>query len=174
MPVSGLSEEVRGLLRLRNAEAHDGRRKAVPLAEALEILSDTSKTLKEINPKLEITCCVHATLNTYYVTELRGYDNWDAVAACPYFDVFSTTILNWDLPESFFRDITERTVKTAHKYGKEAERWLMGYNKMPSDLAQIDRAVDLYESLGADTGRPSPRRIPSLFGTGSARTTAAC
>ena len=41
-------------------------------------------------------------------------------------------------------------MKTAHKYGKEAERWLMGYNKMPSDLAQIDRAVDLYESFGAD------------------------
>lgn len=118
--------------------------------EALTILSDTSRALKEINPQLEITCCVHATLNTYYVTELRGYDNWDAVAACPYFDVFSTTILNWELPESFFRDITERTVRIAHKYGKEAERWLMGYNKMPSDLAQIDRVTEMYEALGTD------------------------
>lgn len=118
--------------------------------EALAILADTSKALKEINPKLEITCCVHATLNGYYVTELRGYDNWDMVARCPYFDVFSTTIINWDLPESFFRDITERTIAAAKKYGKESERWLMGYNKMPRELSQIDHIVDLYESLGAD------------------------
>ena len=92
------------------------------MREALAILADTSKALKEINPMLEITCCVHATLNTYYVTELRGYDNWDTVASCPYFDVFSTTIINWEFPEGFFRDITERTVQVATKYGKESER----------------------------------------------------
>jgi hypothetical protein len=118
--------------------------------EALVILTETSKALKEINPKLEITCCVHATLNTYYVTELRGYDNWDMVARCPYFDVFSTTIINWDLPESFFRDVTERTVSVAKKYGKESERWLMGYYKMPRELSQIDSVVDMYVSLGVD------------------------
>ncbi|MBQ9130435.1 MAG: sugar phosphate isomerase/epimerase [Clostridia bacterium] len=86
--------------------------------EALKTLADCSKALKEYNPNLEITCCVHATMNTYYITELRGYDNWDMVASCPYFDVFSTTIINWSLPESFFRDITERTVAMAKKYGK--------------------------------------------------------
>ena len=41
-------------------------------------------------------------------------------------------------------------MKAAKKYGKESERWLMGYNKMPADLNRIDWAVDLYESLGAD------------------------
>ena len=118
--------------------------------EALKTLADVSKAIKEVNPKLEITCCVHATLNSYYVTEQRGYDNWDMVAACPYFDVFSTTIINWSLPESFFKEITERTVAVAKKYGKECERWLMGYNKRPEDWKQIDRVVDLYESLGVD------------------------
>ena len=118
--------------------------------EALETITLVSKALKEYNPKLEITCCVHATMQTYYVTELRGYDNWDMVAACPYFDVFSTTIINWTLPESFFRDVTERTVKMARKYGKESERWLMGYNNRPADFSQIDRVVDLYESMGVD------------------------
>lgn len=118
--------------------------------EAMEILSSTSKAIKEINAKQEITCCVHATQNTYYVTEYRGYDNWDTVAACPYFDVFSTTILNWALPEAFFRDITERTVAAARKYGKKSERWLMGYYKQPADFAQIDKTIDLYESLGVD------------------------
>ncbi|BFJ84711.1 hypothetical protein WMO24_06525 [Ruthenibacterium sp. CLA-JM-H11] len=118
--------------------------------EALTTLSETSKALKEYNPDLEITCCVHATINTYYVTEQRGYDNWDMVAACPYFDVFASTIINWELPESFFRDVTERTVAMARKYGKESERWLMGYNKRPEDWKQIDRIVDLYENLGVD------------------------
>ena len=118
--------------------------------EALFILSDTSRKLKEINSNLEITCCVHATLNTYYVTELRGYDNWEMVAACPYFDVFSTTIIDWDLPEDFFRNVTERTVALAKKYGKQSERWLMGYNKCPKDFSQIDKVVDMYVDLGVD------------------------
>jgi hypothetical protein len=118
--------------------------------EALKTLADCSKALKEYNPNLEITCCVHATLQSYYVTELRGYDNWEMVAACPYFDVFSSTIINWDLPESFFREITERTVNIAKKFGKESERWLMGYNKRPQNWEQIDKVVDLYESLGVD------------------------
>ena len=52
--------------------------------EALITLSDCSKALKEVNPGLEITCCVHATKSSYYVTELRGYDNWDMVDTCPY------------------------------------------------------------------------------------------
>ena len=118
--------------------------------EALFILTDTSRKIKEINPDLEITCCVHATLNTYYVTEYRGYDNWDMVASCPWFDVFSTTIIAWELPEPFFENITKRTVEMAKKYGKKSERWIMGYFKQPKDFAQIDKVVDLYESLGVD------------------------
>ncbi len=118
--------------------------------EALVILSDTSKALKELDPKLEITCCVHATQNTYYVTEMRGYDNWDMVAACPYFDVFSTTIINWSLPEAFFENITRRTVEVAKRHGKQSERWLMGYYMAPKDLAQVDHVAELYEKAGVD------------------------
>ena len=118
--------------------------------EALVVLSETSKALKEINPELEITCCVHATQNGYYVSEYRGYDNWDMVAACPYFDVFSTTIVNWALPEDFYRDITERTVTIAKKYNKKSERWLMGYYKQPKDWAQVARWTDIAEEAGVD------------------------
>ena len=118
--------------------------------EALWILEDCSRHLKELNAGLEITCCVHATLNSYYVTEHRGYDNWDMVASSPYFDVFSTTIIAWDLPEAFFEQITRRTVEMAKKYGKQSERWLMGYYKQPQDMARIDQMVDLYERLGID------------------------
>ncbi|NLZ51756.1 MAG: hypothetical protein GX892_01180 [Thermoanaerobacteraceae bacterium] len=118
--------------------------------EAMSIVHDVSKAVKEYNPKLEITCCVHATLNTYYVTEQRGYDNWELVASCPYIDVFSTTIINWELPESFFYDITKRTVEVAKKYNKQSERWLMGYNKRPKSFSQIDKVVDMYVELGVD------------------------
>ena len=118
--------------------------------EAMTILVDTSRVLKQINPELEITCCVHATKNSYYITELRGYDDWEQVAACPYFDVFSTTILDWNLPQSFFAEIAERTVAVARKFGKQSERWLMGYHNAPADYAQIDRTVDLYVSAGVD------------------------
>ena len=72
------------------------------------------------------------------------------VAASPYFDVFSTTIISWDLPESFFEHITRRTVEIAKKYGKKSERWIMGYYKQPNDFSKIDQVVDLYEKLGVD------------------------
>ena len=118
--------------------------------EALVVLSETSKALKDIDSKLEITCCVHATQNGYYVSEYRGYDNWDMVGACPYFDVFSTTIINWALPEDFYRDITRRTVAIAKKYGKLSERWLMGYYKQPKDWTQIAKWVDIAVAEGVD------------------------
>ena len=38
----------------------------------------------------------------------------------------------------------------AKKYGKESERWLMGYSERPEDFSQIDRVVDMYEELGVD------------------------
>ena len=38
----------------------------------------------------------------------------------------------------------------AKKYGKQSERWIMGYNKRPDDFAQIDKVVDMYEELGVD------------------------
>jgi hypothetical protein len=72
------------------------------------------------------------------------------VAACPWFDVFSTTIINWALPESFFKQITQRTVAVAKKYGKESERWLMGYYKQPENWEQVDKVVDLYDTMGVD------------------------
>lgn len=118
--------------------------------EALFTLSDVSRRIKEVNPNLEITCCVHATLDTYYVTELRGYDRWEMVAACPYFDVFSSTIIGWGQPKSVFTDITKRTVDIARKYGKQCERWIMGYYEQPEDFDEIDRVIDLYESMGVD------------------------
>ena len=124
--------------------------KAFRRREAMVIIEDTSRALKELDPSLEITMCVHATLNGYYVSENRGYDDWDLVASCPYIDVFSTTIISWDLPFDFFRSITERTVEVAKRHGKQSERWIMDYYKQPADFSMMDRVVDLYDSLGVD------------------------
>lgn len=118
--------------------------------EALFTLADTSRKIKEVNPALEITCCVLATTDDFYTTELRGYDKWDDVAGCPYFDVFSTTIIPYNASDSFFRDIAERTVKMAKKYGKQSERWIMGYNVQPDNWNRIDEIVDMYVELGVD------------------------
>jgi len=72
------------------------------------------------------------------------------VGACPYFDVFSTTIINWALPEDFILDITRRTVAIAKKYGKISERWFMGYYKQPKDWAQVAKWVDIAKEAGVD------------------------
>lgn len=72
------------------------------------------------------------------------------VAACPYFDVFSTTIVNWALPEDFYLSITRRTAQIAKKYGKKSERWLMGYYKQPKDWSQVERWAKIAEEEGID------------------------
>ena len=43
-----------------------------------------------------------------------------------------------------------RTVAIARKYGKQSERWLMGYYKQPKDWAQVQRWVDLAVAEGVD------------------------
>lgn len=131
--------------RIMNEDVKKFRRR-----EALFILADTSRQLKELKPELEITCCVHATLGNYYQTENRGYDDWNMVAKCPWFDVFSTTIINWQLPREFFEEITRRTVAIARKYHKPCERWIQGYFRQPVNFDQIDEVVDLYRDLGVD------------------------
>lgn len=119
--------------------------------EALDILETASRKIKAIRPTSKITICVHATLGTYYVTEKRGYDNWDKVGRCDAFDVFSTTILSYQLPASFFKSITQRTLDIAQKYGLKSQRWLMGYYQQPDNLQQICDVVKMYADMGTDS-----------------------
>lgn len=119
--------------------------------QAMEILETASRKIKAIRPGSRITCCVHATLRSYYVTERRGYDNWDKVARCDAFDVFSSTIISYQLPRSFFESITRRTVDIAHKYHKQSQRWIMGYYQEPEDLNQIKEIARLYRDLGTNS-----------------------
>ena len=111
---------------------------------ALDILETASRKIKAIRPQSKITCCVHATLGTYYSRENRGYDNWDRVARCDAFDVFSTTILSYELPREFFRSLTQRTLDVADKHHKGSQRWVMGYYQEPHDLEEIGRIIRLY------------------------------
>lgn len=118
---------------------------------ALDILETASRRIKQIRPESKIICCVHATLNTYYVTENRGYDNWDKIGGCDVFDFFSTTILSYQLPRRFFKEITRRTVDIAHKYNKISQRWIMGYYQEPEDLNEIKEIVHLYADMGVES-----------------------
>ncbi len=118
---------------------------------ALDILETAARKIKAIRPSSKIICCVHATLGTYYVTENRGYDNWDKVARSDACDVFSTTILSYQLPRSFFRSITQRTVDTARRHAKGSQRWLMGYYQEPEDLGEIRQIARLYAEMGVES-----------------------
>ena len=119
--------------------------------EALAIVRESAARFKAIRPDAKMICCVHATQNTYYVTERRGYDNWDKVGKAPEIDVFSTTIINYALPRSFFVNITKRTVDIARKYGKGNQRWLMGYFNEPENLDQIKEVCHLYDEMGVES-----------------------
>jgi len=118
---------------------------------ALDILETAALKIKAIRPACKIICCVHATLGTYYVTENRGYDDWDKVGRCDAFDVFSSTIISYQLPRSFFRSITRRTIDVARKHGKGSQRWIMGYYQEPEDLDEINQIVHLYAEMGVES-----------------------
>lgn len=118
---------------------------------ALDILETASSRIKAARPNAKIICCVHATLGTYYVTENRGYDNWDKVAASKACDVLSTTILSYQLPRGFFRSITERTVEVAQRHGVGNQRWIMGYYQQPENLEEITDIARLYADLGVES-----------------------
>jgi len=118
---------------------------------ALDVLETASRRIKAVRPGSKIICCVHATLGTYYVTENRGYDDWDKVAASDACDVFSTTILSYQLPRSFFRSITQRTVDVARRHGVGSQRWIMGYYQEPENLAEIKDIAQMYAEMGVQS-----------------------
>jgi len=119
--------------------------------QALDILRTAAEKIKAIRPESKIINCVHATINTYYVKEHRGYDDWDKVGKTDVFDVFSTTILSYQLPRSFFRSVTQRTVDIAKKYGKGSQRWLMNYYREPDDIREIKDIVRLYADMEVES-----------------------
>lgn len=118
---------------------------------ALKILQSASDRIKRIRPDSKIVCCVHATINNYYVKENRGYDDWDKVAKVASIDVFSTTILNYKLPRSYFKSITQQTVDIAKKYGKGSQRWLMNYYQEPEKIEEIKEIIHLYSDMGVES-----------------------
>jgi hypothetical protein len=65
--------------------------------------------------------------------------------------VLSTTILSYQLPRSFFRSITERTLQAAARHGKGNQRWVMGYYQQPENLSEIGDIVRLYGDMGVES-----------------------
>jgi hypothetical protein len=118
---------------------------------ALGLLVEASERVKAIRPGVKVTLCVHATNDSYYAVERRGYSDWDRVGEEKAFDVFSSTIVAWSRPWSDFVRVTERTMEMAKKHGKEAQRWVMTYNQSPEDVEQVRRAVKYYADSGVDS-----------------------
>ena len=85
------------------------------------------------------------------LSESRGYDDWDRVAASGACDVLSTTILSYQLPRSFFRSITQRTVDVARRHGVGSQRWIMGYFQEPENLDEIRDVVQRYADMGVQS-----------------------
>ena len=65
--------------------------------------------------------------------------------------MFSTTILSYQLPRSFFRSITQRTVDVARRHAVGSQRWLMGYYQEPEDLNEIPRIAQMYSERGVES-----------------------
>ncbi len=114
--------------------------------KAVEVLREASIVVKEVNPKLKVTACVVTSPDPWH-----GYANWDKVAKVKEFDVFSTSIMGYGRPLKDYEDVAERTVRTARRYGKECQRWVMSYSSSPDDLEFIRNLVHLYAKKGVDS-----------------------
>jgi len=146
--------------------------------KAVEVLREASIVAKDVNKKLKIITCVLPTVSAGYYTAMHGYGNWDKVARVKEFDVFSTSIMGYNLPLKEYERVAELTVKFAKKYGKESQRWIMSYYQSPDDLEFIRTLVHLYAEKGVDSifswtyragkwtvlSAPEPDRVWSILG----------
>ncbi|MCP3968061.1 MAG: hypothetical protein GY750_01940 [Lentisphaerae bacterium] len=120
--------------------------------QANELLIECSRIAKSRNPGLEITQCSLPADNNYYMSQQRGFDDWDKIASRGDIDIFSTSIItDYTAPIEVHRKIAEQTVKLAKKYGKKSQRWVMSYFDSPSNLDFIKDVVKAYSEEGVES-----------------------
>lgn len=120
--------------------------------QANEILQECSRIAKSRNTDLQITQCSLPANNNYYLSQQRGFDDWEEIAARQDIDVFSTSIIvDYNAPISVHRKIADQTVDLAHRNGKRAQRWVMSYFDSPDDLDFIKEVVHTYADAGVDS-----------------------
>lgn len=120
--------------------------------QASEVLQMASKLVKSIRPDWSVTQCSLPAENNYYLSQERGYDDWEQVAATPEYDIFSTSIVtSYDAPLAVHERLAAKTVQLARKYNKKSQRWVMSYFESPADLEMIRQIVHCYAKAGLDS-----------------------
>lgn len=120
--------------------------------QANEILSEAARIAKARNPALSITQCSLPAENNYYLSHQRGFDDWEAIAANPLCDIFSTSIVvNYDAPLDLHRRLAEKTVRVAKANGKISQRWIMSYFDSPREISFIKDIAHCYAEAGIES-----------------------
>jgi hypothetical protein len=120
--------------------------------QANELLSEASRIVKSINPKLSVTQCSLPADNHFYLSHARGFDNWEAIAFNNNYDVFSTSILV-DGNDSMLahRNLAKKTVALAKINNKKSQRWIQSFFRSPENLNTIKDIVHIYADEGVDS-----------------------
>jgi len=118
---------------------------------AKEILLEGARVVKGVRPDTTVTICPLPRRENFYAPDLRGYGDWEDLAACPEFDIFSSSIIDYDASWRFFEEVTQRTAELARRHGKKAQRWIQIYHKSPENPEFIKKLVHMYADKGIDS-----------------------
>jgi hypothetical protein len=147
--------------------------------QASLVLQRASRIAKSIRKEWSITQCSLPAENNYYLSQERGYDDWEQVAATPEYDIFSTSIVtSYDVPLAVHERLAAKTVELARKYNKVSQRWVMIYLESPADLDMIRQIVRSYAVAGVESifswtyragqgtvlSAPNPKKVWDLLG----------
>lgn len=120
--------------------------------QANELLSEAGRIAKSHNRELSITQCSLPAENNYYLSYQRGFDDWEAIAANPLYDIFSTSIVvSYDAPLALHRRLAEKTVSLARRYEKKPQRWIMSFLDSPRDISFIKEIAHCYADAGIES-----------------------
>ena len=120
--------------------------------QANHLLSEGSRIVKSVNPRLQVTQCSLPADNHFYSSFARGFDNWEKIAFNHHYDVFSTSILvDGNDPLDAHRDLAKKTVDLAKQNNKPSQRWIQSFFRSPRDLENIRRVVHIYADEGVDS-----------------------
>lgn len=117
-----------------------------------EILVESARIAKSNNAKLSVTQCVLPAENNFYMSQQRGFDNWESIAQRSDVDIFSTSIIaDYATGIEAHKKIAEETVRIAKRYKKIPQRWVMSYFQSPEDLSFIKKIVQCYAKAGIES-----------------------
>ncbi len=120
--------------------------------QAGQVLEEASRIVHSIRKEWSVTQCSLPAENNYYLSQERGFDDWEQVAASQEYDIFSTSIVtSYDTPLIVHERLAAKTVELARRYGKRSQRWVMSYFESPANVNVIKQIVHAYSNAGIDS-----------------------